>query len=557
MTRMPDTPGQLWRVAIDAIKSGDRAVARAACERLVEREPRHRAALELLARIALEGGQPDAAGEWLLRALEVEPMNVKLLVNLALVSRQRGDASACLALLERAADVDPLHTSTVMNLALTLKEAGRDIEAVERLSRLLAGGSAPAAAHALQAQLLERLSRLAEAREQALAALAIDPAEPVALLVLADLDLRSGHPQQTLNSARTLADSAAAGPVNRALAHYLASQAHDRLEHWAEAFAAAERGNRILAEGYFSQHAGDEGPYALPAVEIMGQWLAGRPAAAHKAVSAKDSVINPPPVFLLGFPRSGTTLTEQILRRHPDVAAIEERDLVAPLVAPWLGSPAALDRLTDPEGMLRHEVRRRYLEHSRSEAGARDGQLVVDKLPLNSVFLPLITSLFPEARIILALRDPRDVCLSCFLQSFRLNAAMAQFLELDTTATYYVAVMSNVLDTLERLSPRMHPVRYESVVEDLETEARTLLGALDLPWRAEVTDYRAGLANRLVDTPSRSQVNRPLYRRSIGRWRHYAPSLRPVLPRLDPIAARLGYGSAGRDGQSAMPGEGD
>ena len=544
MTRLSDTPEQLWRRAVGAMKSGNRAAARSACEQQAEPAPRHPGAHEMHARQAVEEGRPKAAERWLLRALEVDPENLNLLVNLAVLCRQRGDAPACLARLERAVSLDPGHAPAVIQLALMYKEAGRDGEALKHLTRLVDAESAPAAALALQAQLLERLSRVDEAREQALAALAMDPAEPVALLVLADLDLRSGRVDEALHRAEVLAADASAGTVNRALAHYLASQAHDRLEHWAEAFAAADRANRVLAEDYFSRHAGNEGPYGLPAVEILGRWLAGLPADAVQAAARNDKVIEPPPVFLLGFPRSGTTLTEQVLRRHSGIAALEERDLIAPLVAPWLAGPPDLDRLIDPGGAPRQEARSRYLEQSRAAAGAATGQLVVDKLPLNSVFLPLIALLFPEARILLALRDPRDVCLSCFLQSFGLNTAMAQFLRLGTTAGYYVAVMENTLNTLDRLSPRVHPIRYESVVDDLQAEARAMLDALELPWEPEVTDYRAGLANRLVNTPSRAQVNRPLYRRSIGRWRRYAQAMDPILGSLDPIATRLGYARA-------------
>ncbi len=528
----------LWRRALGALKNGDRATAGALCRQLAASQPGHRQARELLARLALSAGDLPQAEDWLRQALALAPDDGALLTNLAVVRRQRGDPDETMALLERAAALTPPHGPAVVQLALALKQEGRDKEAVARLAPVIAEGKAPAGVLALQAQLLERLSRVDEAQAHAEAALALDPAEPAALLLLAELDLRADRPDAALERLGRLPEPAGAGPANAALARYLASRAHDRLDQPDTAFAAARDANRILARDYFSRHRSLEGPYAPPAVAVIGQWLR---TLGDAPASGPASSLQPPPVFLLGFPRSGTTLVEQVLRRHPGVAAVEERELLAPLIAPYIRAPSDLDALVDPAGAPGRDARQRYVSSVRSAAGATPGQVVVDKLPLNSVFLPVIARLFPEARILLALRDPRDVCLSCFLQAFGLNAAMAQFLDLGSTADYYGAVMGNVLETLDRLPVAHLPVRYEAVVGDLEAEARRMLTFLGLPWDPAVLAYRTGLEGRLVNTPSRAQVSRPLYRSSVGRWRRYGSHLEPVRHRLDGLAARLGY----------------
>ena len=538
----------LWHKAVAALEQGDSGAARALCLRLLAELPQHRGALELLARLAMESGDLNECESWLRQALALAPNNGNLLTNLAVVRRQQGDAAGATELLERAAGGTPPHGPAVVQLALVLKQAGRDHEAVARLEPIIAAGGASAGVLALQAQLLERLNRLDEARDHAEAALALDPSEPVAHLLLAELDLRAGRPADALDRIGHLPPAATHSSANAALAHYLASQAHDSLAHPDAAYRSAEKANRILAEDYFRRHRGDEGPYAPPAVRVIGQWLRTLP---HGGEAPKDPPCDPPPVFLLGFPRSGTTLVEQMLRRHPGIAAVEEKELLAPLIAPYLARPEDLDALADPAAAPRRDIRRRYVEDARAAALAAEGQIVVDKLPLNSVFLPIIGQLFPEARVLLALRDPRDVCLSCFLQSFGLNAAMAQFLDLGTTAAYYGAVMDNALATMERLPMRVQPLRYEAVVDDPEAEARRMLDFLGLPWDPAVLAYRTGLENRLVNTPSRSQVSRPLYRSSVGRWRRYGQHLAPVLPGLDGFAERLGYRSPQQDGSRA------
>jgi tetratricopeptide (TPR) repeat protein len=496
----------------------------------------------------MESGDLAGCEQWLRQALAAAPHDGNLLTNLAVVRRQRGDAREAMELLERAAGGTPPHGPAAVQLALTLKQQGRDNEAVARLEPMIASGGAPAGVLALQAQLLERLSRLEEARAHAEGALALDPAEPVALLLLAELDLRASRPADALERIGRLPPAATESPVNGALAQYLASRAHDQLGRPDAAYASAEKANRILAQDYFRRHRGDEGPYAPPAVQIVRRWLRALPATRTPSM---DAPCKPPPVFLLGFPRSGTTLLEQVLRRHPGIAAIEEKELLAPLIAPYLARPEELAVLADPAGTPWRDVRRRYVQDARAAARADQGQIVVDKLPLNSVFLPVIGQLFPEARVLLALRDPRDVCLSCFLQSFALNAAMAQFLDLGTTAAYYEAVMDNALATMERLPMQILTVRYEAVVDNLAAEARRMLAFLGLPWDPGVLAYHDGLENRLVNTPSRSQVSRPVYRTSLGRWRRYAAHLSPVLPQLDALATRLGYPTGWQDGSRA------
>lgn len=172
---------------------------------------------------------------------------------------------------------------------------------------------------------------------------------------------------------------------------------------------------------------------------------------------------------------------------------------------------------------------------------APEGAVVVDKFPLNIVVLPLIRRVFPGAKIIFALRDPRDVVLSCYQQRFTINAAMAQFLELGRAGAYYDQVMTLFELCRERLGFDLHQVRYEDVVGDLEGAARALSDFLGVAYEPAMLNYRETALRRDIATPSARQVIEPLYNRSIGRWQRYAEQLEPVLPVLAPWARRYRY----------------
>lgn len=163
----------------------------------------------------------------------------------------------------------------------------------------------------------------------------------------------------------------------------------------------------------------------------------------------------------------------------------------------------------------------------------------------NGLWLPLIARVFPGARVILALRHPCDACLSCTMQNFATNAAMASFHTLDHAAQTYAAVMG-LLDTWVADFPRaVHRIRYEDLVADLEAEARRLLAYLGVGWNPAVLEpARRARARRIINTPSYHQVVRPIYRSALARWERYGEAFAPLLPRLAPFIRGYGYAPA-------------
>jgi hypothetical protein len=264
---------------------------------------------------------------------------------------------------------------------------------------------------------------------------------------------------------------------------------------------------------------------ALVGAESFADWRAPR------------RLETPAPIFLVGFPRSGTTLLEQVLSAHPRLVCIEEREHLASSAPDLAADPTKLASLSDEQI---NAVRASYWKRVRSEADIGD-RMLVDKLPLNVIFLPLIKRVFPDAKILFALRDPRDVVLSCYQQRFGMNAAMVQFLELHTAAAYYDKVMSLGLLARDKLGLDVCDVRYERVVEDLEGVAREVAAFLGLQFEPSMLNFRDAALKRTINTPSARQVVEPIYNRSVARWRRYETELAPILPLLNAWAARLGY----------------
>lgn len=317
------------------------------------------------------------------------------------------------------------------------------------------------------------------------------------------------------------------------LTNDLLGQFHDKLGDEAEAFAAFTRMNE-------AQAADPSDPLARAAHirrtmcerldRITPEWL-----ASWKALPIPTDLKTP--VFLVGFPRSGTTLLDTMLMGHDDVAVMEELPALD-TVAQDIGGFDAIPKLS--AGDLRR-ARSVYFEVAAKSVDT-DRKVLIDKNPLHLSRVPLIRRLFPEARFILALRHPADVVLSCYFSNFRLTPALSNFLRLDTAAEYYDLMFRAWERSRELMNLDVQTVVYEKLVEDPEGQLRPIIAALGLDWRDDLVDHQSTAQSRgTVMTASYAQVVEPLYRSSVNRWERYRPFLEPVLPILRPWANKFGY----------------
>ena len=255
------------------------------------------------------------------------------------------------------------------------------------------------------------------------------------------------------------------------------------------------------------------------------------------------------PVFLMGFFRSGTTLTQEVLAAHPKVFVADEANLLraAELELQRLDPgpdplPAKLARLSHA-GATR--LRAAYWAAVQGRYGAdADAAVFVDKFTLNTVDLGLINTIFPDAQALFVMRDPRDVCLSCVMQLMSPSAATLHLLTLADTAALYAQVLDWWVHIQGQLSLAWLEFRYEDAVSDFEGTFKRVFAFLGLDWHAEVQNFHLRAAGRYVASPSRNQVAQPLYSSSVQRWRLYERELAPVQAVLAPFVARFGYDPA-------------
>ncbi|WP_066656164.1 MULTISPECIES: tetratricopeptide repeat-containing sulfotransferase family protein [unclassified Sphingomonas] len=342
--------------------------------------------------------------------------------------------------------------------------------------------------------------------------------------------------QGKLEAALALARDARSASINPAVRSHFVGQVADQLGETGLAFAAFEEMHWAMAQSPLGQGV-DRRAYQAEVEQLAArttpEWFARWPTITVPREPAS-------PVFMVGFPRSGTTLLDTILLGHPAVHVLEEVPILAQ-VADELGS---FDRIAEIDEHEAIRLRGCYFDELARVAPDAVGKLIVDKNPLSMMRAPLIHRLFPDARIIFAMRHPCDVVLSCFMQNFKLTQAMASFLDLTSGSLLYDRVMAYWQQCRSILPLNVHEVRYEAMIADVEGTVRPLFDDLGLEWDPSVLDHqRTAKARGFIRTPSYGQVTEPIYTRATGRWERYRPQLAQVLPILEPWVAEFGYGS--------------
>lgn len=442
--------------------------------------------------------------------------------------------------LRHAAGIRPDVADTHFFLGNTLLQKGDPGEAVAPFERAIELRPDYLEAHSKLCEALERSNRLDDL-EAALARAKDRCGEAHPALALRDAELLKRRGQ--VAAARERLESSAwqaADDDTREAAAYLLSDLCDRLDATDEAFAYAEEANRITRATTAAQRI-DPNAY-LRLIETLTRSFEALDASAWHAFDAADDRADP--VFMVGFPRSGTTLLDTILQGHPDVQVLEEVSTVHRLESEFLriGGDYA-DGIQQLDAGRVQALRDAYFaELDRHIPRDRQTAVVIDKLPLNIVQVALIQRVLPGARFIFSQRHPCDAVLSCYLRNFRLNEAMINFTGLSSTATLYDRVMTLWSLYREKLPLSVHTVRYEALIEAFDSTVSDCLAFLGLEWAEGIRNYMDTARERgAINTPSYNQVTEALYSEASGRWQRYRDHLEPVLPDLLPWAGKMGY----------------
>lgn len=499
-----------WHKAQQDLLSGEMRAALTVYQGLVQRYPK-------VAQLWFELGNA-ASGELdfrlantaYRRALELQPQNASLLGMIGQqyqALRQLDDARACF---ERAVAADPASVDAQINLAVWF----------------------------------EKERRLDDAWACIEACLARHPQDDQARYFRALLMHRQGKPEEAETALRDLIKATPSYPYVRYAAPHLLAVVLDQLGqyeeamHWlCEAKAQVRKitDTSVLEQAYDQTERHRRDSLASLTGEILKRWRQEPPATSESYQLA----------FLGGHPRSGTTLLEQILGAHPEVQAFDESTAFSQEIAERIAPDRepGLERLDRLPAARRAQMRQRYIKSLLREApGLPNARVLLDKNPSPTASLHVWLRVFPELKVLIALRDPRDVVISCFFLNIMLNATNVNFLSLERTAKHYADLMDVWLRLRELGGFDWLEIRYESIVENLEMEGKRVTEFLGLTWHGDQAQYFEKSRRKFLYAPTYHDVAQPVYRRAVGRWERYTQALEPIQSRLLPYCRALGYG---------------
>jgi tetratricopeptide (TPR) repeat protein len=478
------------------------------------------------------------------RATRLDPANVRILFDLGRAYGLRYDYGAAERCLEKAVRVSPQAAEALAEAGRRCQEFGSYEMAKRYFGRAAEQRGVAPSVFVTLAELNERHARLAEATQWIDRALTANARHPAALLARARLSRVEGK----LEAAEALLRSLLAEPVadapTRTRTWYELGNVLDRQARYDEAIAAFLEAKSLLR------------PAAVTPLKIL-QGIQARVREMETTISASvlerwfEAQAALPPArrlaVLCGHPRSGTTLLEQVLDSHQDVVTAEETHILhdeayLPLSRGFSPEASVLQVLEAAPVSTLQLARQNYFHATELFTGkAPGGKLLIDKNPALNVLIPAVVRIFPEAKFLVAIRDPRDVCLSCFMQPLSLNPVSSAYLSLEGTVAQYASVMGFWRTVLPKLRNAWMEVRYEAVVEDLESASRRVLAFLEVPWNAEVLRFHEHARSQPLRSPSYAEVTKPIFKTAVGRWRNYQKYLEPWVAGLDPFLTAYDY----------------
>jgi tetratricopeptide (TPR) repeat protein len=481
--------------------------------------------------------------EILERASRLDPANPNILLSLGGVYGKCYDYAAAGRCFEKAFRVAPKKTEVLTVMGRKCHDFGREEMAGDFLRRAAEQKDASPEILVQLAELYERLRRVDDARALVDRVLQANSACAPALLVRARLERQAGRLESAEKLLRSL--PATADRESRVRGWYELGGILDRQKRYDEAMAVFLEAKTLLRP--------DAVPFAAQRQNLRARLKEFRSHLTPDRLQAwrdPDPALSPPHrlALLCGHPRSGTTLLEQVLDSHPDVVSAEETsifhdDAYIPLTRSFPDGATLLATLQNAPLAVLQQSRRNYFRGVELFLGNPiAGRLLIDKNPYLTDLIPVFIRIFPEIKLLVALRDPRDVVLSCFMQSFYpVGPTNFIYLALEDAVGEYAELMSMWTTLAPMLKDLAVEVRYEDMVENLESVARRTLDFLGVKWDERVLRFDEHARQKLVRSPTYADVTKPVFKTAVGRWRNYQKYLEPYLQRLEPFVKAFGY----------------
>jgi Flp pilus assembly protein TadD len=484
--------------------------------------------------------QDDAALAFFRAASSQSPRDARLPNAIGLCLVRLGRLGEALAAFEEAIRLEPSATAYqrkgwVLGLAGRVDEAER---AYERALKLAPGNVETLTS---LASLATRKGSAERAHKFAERALLLDSRNPGAHIALAMVEIGARKYQQAVDRLRAIMSNTSLVGHERSVALGLLGDALDGANAAPEAFAAYAAANAERQSLHKDRFHGRRraGEILDELITAIAETPDERRHVSQPAAKTDNRPVRH--VFLLGFPRSGTTVLEQALENNRAIATLDERDFLSDLAELYLTSAAGAEALSQLDEAELANHRAVYWRHVQTAGVKLAGRVFVDKHPFHTIKLPLIAKLFPDAGVLFAIRDPRDVVLSCFRRQLEVDLLRVEFLTLEGAVGMYDRFMRLADLCREKLSLPFFDCRYEDLIADFDTTTQGVCGWLGVPWHESMRDI-AATANRLdANRASTGQVRCGLYRDGVGQWRRYRDELDSVLPCLQPWILRFGY----------------
>jgi len=338
--------------------------------------------------------------------------------------------------------------------------------------------------------------------------------------ILENIDLKENYVSQNINK------------------HSLLAKSYDQTSNFEKAYNHFKINNQLMNESY------GKGVNEKSFIELVTQrinFFKNFNINRWKQHQLKDEFFQP--IFLIGFPRSGTTLLDTILRTNKSIEIIEEKPVLRNFLRNLdIKIKNNFNHLDNLDKKFIQNMQNFYFEEREQYLENKKTKIVIDKMPLNIIYIAEILRFFPNAKFIFALRNPYDSILSCFMQQFELNPAMKNFTSLESSVILYDLVMKLWTIYRDVFSINCHFIKYEDLVTDFEKTTKEIFKFLEIDWSDNTKNFYMTAKKRLnISTPSYNQITSPLYSRSIGRWKNYEKEFKGLKNILDPWLDEFNY----------------
>ena len=470
------------------------------------------------------------------QALKIKPDYADAYYNMGNALKDKGDLEEAIDSYKQALKIKPDYAGAYNNMGSALMDKGDLEEAIDSYKQALKIKPDYADAYSNICETYEKLNKLAELSEVISRAKTSLKEFPNDLLYYEALYNFRSNNYEHCEKLISLVNIDQPSLIRRHLFLQLKAKLHHYQKNYKSAFNCFAEMNQSVINS--SDYKGKKAQAYFDELLHRGQQLKRIIETPYSQILAEPSINTP--TFLIGFPRSGTTLLDTILRTHSKIDVIEEKGMLwkAQLHLGGKLSIFDIENLTSGELENAKEI---YFEELEKFVSIKSSGCIIDKLSLNIIDVPIIHKLFPTAKFILVLRHPLDSILSSWMQLFDLNAAMSNMLELDRVVDFYVEAMTILELSEKRYSLNIHSIRYEDLVLDMKSEVSNLLRFLELDWENQLEDYQETALKRKFSTPSYSQVIEPIYKTASYRWEKYRKPLEKYFVKIDKWTTKFGY----------------